>query len=116
MTNFTSAQNEFLAALSKPEFMFETTLDFIETWFSFTPTAFQNGRVSNNASENQGSCKVFALHKLLNLSTEQTLLAFGQHYRDVIKTPDVQNHFNLREIVKNKSVNVEFEAFPLILK
>ncbi|MFC7291488.1 HopJ type III effector protein [Hirschia litorea] len=113
MTNFSSAQKEFLADLTKPDFMFETTLSFIETWYDFTPTAFKNGRVENSASENQGSCKVFALQHLLNLTTEQTLLAFGQHYRDVLTTPNAENHFNLRTVVKSNSVDVEFENCPL---
>ncbi len=116
MTNFSSAQQNFITALKAPDFMFETTLEFIETWYEFTPTAFTNGKVENNASENQGSCKIFALQKLLNLTTEQTLLSFGQHYRDVLNTPNAENHFNLRTVVNNNSVDVEFESFPLKLK
>ncbi len=113
MTDFNTAKSDFISSLDQPDFMFETTLGFIEKWFDFTPSAFNNGGVANEANENQGSCKVFALQQLLDLSKDQTLKAFGQHYRDVVATPDVSNHHNLRRVLKDEIGDITFDSFPL---
>lgn len=113
MSQFEQATSAFLAQLSEDNFQFETTLAFIEQFYNFTPSAFNNGGVKNAADQNQGSCKVFALAQLLNLSQEQTLQCFGQHYRDVLATPEVDNHHNLRRVLKDGLADITFEAFPL---
>ncbi len=113
MSQFEYAKNEFLTQLTQPDFQFETTLAFIENNYNFTPSAFNNGGVINSAEQNQGSCKVFALATLLNFSKDQTLACFGQHYRDVVATPNVDNHHNLRRIVKEDVDNISFDQFPL---
>lgn len=116
MSQFEQATNAFLAQLSEDNFQFETTLAFIEQYYNFTPSAFNNGGVENAADQNQGSCKVFALAQLLNLSQEQALQCFGQHYRDVLATPEVDNHHNLRRILKEGLTDITFDAFPLVEK
>mgnify|MGYP000495330143 FL=1 len=113
MSQFDQARSAFLAQLSEDNFQFETTLAFIEQYYNFTPSAFNNGGVANTADQNQGSCKVFALAQLLDLSQEQTLQCFGQHYRDVLATPEVDNHHNLRRVLKEGLANITFDAFPL---
>jgi hypothetical protein len=113
MSQFENAKVEFLAQLAEESFQFETTLAFIEQEFNFTPSAFNNGGVLNTIEQNQGSCKVFALAQLLNLSQQQTLYCFGQHYRDVLATPEVDNHHNLRRVLKEGLNNISFEQFPL---
>lgn len=113
MTSFEQAKNEFLTALQSDQHLFSTTLSFIENEFNFTPSAFRNGDVANQIDQNQGSCKVFALAQLLELSQEQALRCFGEHYRDVLATPDVDNHHNLRRVLKQGLANIEFDTFPL---
>ena len=113
MTSFQQAQTDFLAAIDTDTHVFANTLAFIEQWFDFTPSAFNNGAVANREDQNQGSCKVFALSQLLNLSKEQTLLCFGEHYRDVLATPEVDNHHNLRRVLREGTANIEFANFPL---
>jgi hypothetical protein len=54
-----------------------------------------------------------ALASELNLSKEQTLQSFGEHYRDVLATPGQQNHFNLRRLMEHGLVDISFETFPL---
>jgi hypothetical protein len=116
MSSFQQAKIDFLHLLTRNEFQFEATLAFIETHYSFSPSGFNNGRVENSAEQNQGSGKVFALAKLLELSEEQTLCCFGQHYREVLATPDVDNHQNLRKILKEGLADIRFDHFPLKLK
>ena len=113
MTDFTAAKLSFLTALNQDDHTFATTLAFIEQWYEFTPTAFRNGSVANSAEQNQGSCKVFALSQLLGLNAEQTLRCFGEHYRDVLATPDIENHHNLRRVLREGTAGIEFDRFPL---
>lgn len=116
MKNYTDAEKEFLEQLQDSDNQFKTTLDFISEWFIFTPAAFQNGDVKNSVSENQGSCQVLALAELLKLSDQQTLHCFGEHYRDVVATPDHDNHYNLRRLVKEGRTRIIFDHFPLVRK
>lgn len=113
MTDFTTAKDTFLTAIDSEDHVFASTLAFIEAWYDFTPTAFQNGTVENAADQNQGSAKVFALSQLLALSKQQTLNCFGEHYRDVLATPDVDNHHNLRRVLREGNGNIRFDQFPL---
>ena len=113
MTDFNTAKNEFLDSLKSGEHLFASTLAFVESWYEYTPTAFANGDVHNQADQNQGSAKVFALAQLLELTKEQTLSSFGEHYRDVLATPDKENHFNLRRVLKEGVDDIVFSAFPL---
>lgn len=116
MSDFQQAKETFLQQLNSDEHVFATTLEFIETWFDFTPSAFQNGSVANAVDQNQGSCKVFALAQLLELTQEQALRCFGEHYRDVVATQDVDNHHNLRRLLKEGLADISFDSFPLTQK
>ncbi|MFC3678595.1 HopJ type III effector protein [Bacterioplanoides pacificum] len=116
MSDFQQAKDTFLQQLHNDDHVFASTLEFIETWFDFTPSAFNNGEVVNAADQNQGSCKVFALAHQLELTQEQALRCFGEHYRDVLATPDVDNHHNLRRLLKEGLSNIQFDQFPLAAK
>ncbi|WP_317932752.1 HopJ type III effector protein [Halioxenophilus sp. WMMB6] len=116
MSDFNTAKETFLAGLASNDFMFATTLAFIDTWYDYTPTAFCNGDVQNQADQNQGSAKVFGLSQLLELTKEQTLQCFGEHYRDVLATPEVNNHHNLRRVLREGIGNITFDQFPLAPK
>lgn len=113
MTDFNTAKSAFLSSLPQDDHVFAHTLAFIDHWYDFTATAFRNGDVSNSAEQNQGSCKVFALGQRLELNKEQTLRCFGEHYRDVLATPEVENHHNLRRVLREGTGNIEFDRFPL---
>lgn len=108
--------DSFTQRIQDQNYQFEETLAFIEQHYHFTPSAFMNGHVENSAEQNQGSCKVFALAELLTLSKEQALLCFGQHYRDVLATPNVDNHHNLRRVLKEGLTHITFASFPLAEK
>ncbi len=116
MNDFSQAQAAFLIAIDSNDHLFSSTLAFIEQWFDFTPSAFDNGGVQNSAEQNQGSCKVFALAQLLPLNKEQALRCFGEHYRDVLATPDADNHHNLRRVLRDGLSDIRFDQFPLTAK
>ena len=116
MSSFQEAKADFLNSIATDEHLFANTLAFVETWFEFTPSAFMNGTVENRADQNQGSCKVFSMSQLLELTKEQTLRCFGEHYRDVLATPDVDNHHNLRRVLREGTGNITFANFPLRAK
>jgi hypothetical protein len=116
MTDFNQAKQAFIVAIDSDKHQFADTLAFIAGWFDFTPSAFRNGCVSNSIEQNQGSCRVLAMAELLELTTEQTLKCFGEHYRDVLATPGVDNHHNLRRLLAEGLVDIKFDHPPLRFK
>ena len=114
--DFNAAKQAFIQQISAEDFQFATTLAFVDTHFDFVATGFDNGSVRNEADQNQGSAKVLALSEQLGLDKTQTLQCFGEHYRDVLATPDVENHHNLRRLLKEGVTEVRFDQFPLSLK
>lgn len=113
MSDFDNALASFLTAIEADTHQFASTLAFIQQWFDFTPTAFSNGTVRNGSDQNQGSCRVLAMALLLGLSAEQTLRCFGEHYRDVLATPHVDNHHNLRRLQREGLTDIRFDQQPL---
>ena len=96
---------------------FGDVIALIDSAFTFTPTAFTNGEVTNDANQNNGSCKLLALGQHLQLSQGQTLALFGGFYRDdVLKNPDGDDHANIRNFMQSGHEGVSFEAFPLSVK
>ncbi len=94
--------------------LFNDVIAFIDENFVFTPTAFTNGKVENEANQNNGSCKLLALGQLLGLTNEQTLTLFGSYYRDdVLGNPDGTDHANIRAFMQTGAEGVTFEVFPL---
>ena len=80
---------------------FKEVIAYIDENYDFTPTKFTNGNTTNEANQNNGSCKVFSFAQLKNLSKEQTLSLFGEFYReDVLKNPDGTDHQNIRNFMK----------------
>lgn len=104
---------EFLQAIKQPEHRFADTLAFIDANYQYTACAFENAGLHNAAGSNQGSCKIFGLALLENLSTHDALLAFGEHYRHVLATPDGSDHANIRQLLKHGLESVHFNQLPL---
>ncbi|SIS82074.1 HopJ type III effector protein [Neptunomonas antarctica] len=99
---------------------FEDTMAIINTLFDYTPTPFSNGlgdtNISNPAGQNEGSCKIFAFAQLTQLSKEQTLECFGRFYQDVLKTPQGEDHTNIRNFMRDGWQGIEFEGQALTAK
>lgn len=106
----------FATAIERPDHPFADTLAFIEANYEFTASGFQNGDLRNEADQNQGSCKVLALAELAGFSSEQALKCFGEHYRDVVASPQGDSHQNIRQLQQHGLDAVRFDAFPLVAK
>ncbi|WP_429045588.1 HopJ type III effector protein [Chitinophaga sp. W3I9] len=95
---------------------FKEVIEFIETYYQHQPAAFKNGEVHNEATQNQGSAKVFAFAQLNNLDKEDTLLLFAEHYQAVLNTPDGTDHQNIRQFMIHGWPGVIFERQALLAK
>ncbi|WP_435414550.1 HopJ type III effector protein [Polaribacter aestuariivivens] len=95
---------------------FSETMQVIEDNYSFTPTAFKNGILKNNAGENSGSCKLFSFAKLQKLTKEETLFSFGEHYKSVLEDEYGDAHQNIRNFMKTGFEGLSFEGEALELK
>lgn len=109
----------FIAKInSTPEnIQFTDTIAIIEANYDFTPTAFQNGLLKNDAGQNSGSCKLFSFAQLHKLGEMQTLACFGDYYRiDVLQHPDAQDHQNIRNFMQFGWSGIAFESNALSKK
>ena len=103
----------FRSHLHRPQHLFSDTLSFINRHYQYHPCAFSNGALHSAIGENEGSCKTLGLALLEGLTLQETLLAFGEHYRAVLADPDGQNHPNIRMLMRQGLTTVRFEQLPL---
>jgi hypothetical protein len=111
--------SEFLILLLEaPETIgFNNTIDTIDSNYVFTPAAFQNGELYNEANQNSGSCKIFSFASDQQLTQEQTLTCFGDYYRkDVLENPDAKDHQNIRNFMRFGWSGIQFEGIALVRK
>ncbi|WP_437881107.1 HopJ type III effector protein [Pseudomonas sp. LRF_L74] len=106
----------FRTRLNDDQFQFAETLAFITEHYLYQQSAFRNGDVENAAGQNEGSCKTLGLAVLEGFSNEETLRAFGEHYRSVLDTPEGNDHSNIRALQKTGLAGVDFERQPLTRK
>ncbi|MGB1540905.1 MAG: HopJ type III effector protein [Cycloclasticus sp.] len=95
---------------------FNETMEIIEALYDFTPTGFTNGDMRNEAGDNNGSCQLFAFAKIHNFTEAQTLALFGEHYRNVLATPDGDDHQNIRNFMKTGWAGITFDGMALVEK
>ena len=105
-----------MAALKKGDTSFNEVIAFIEKYYQHQPTAFKNGEAYNEATQNQGSAKVFAFAKLNNLSVADTLYLFAEHYHAVLAHPDATDHQNIRQFMVHGWPGLVFEGTALVAK
>ena len=105
--------NTFTAQLRSGQHRFADTLAFIAQHYRYQPCAFRNGEVENAAGQNEGSCKTLALALLEQLDDGQALLCFGEHYRDVLATPQGSDHGNIRALMRHGLAGVQFQGQAL---
>jgi hypothetical protein len=105
-----------LAALKKQSVPFAEVLQFIDTHYQHQPTAFKNGEAYNEATQNQGSARVFAFAQLNHLSAEDTLLLFAEHYQSVRQHPEGTDHQNIRQFMAHGWPGITFEGEALQAK
>jgi hypothetical protein len=96
---------------------FDATISVIDANYDFTPSAFRNGEMQNEAGQNNGSCKVLSFARLHQLTPQQTLHCFGSYCRDdVLKHPQGNDHQNIRNFIKTGWDGIVFEGSALTLK
>ena len=105
--------DEFKARLGSPEHRFADTLAFIDQYYDYRPSAFRNGPLHNSAEQNQGSCRILAMAQDLNLSDEQALQCFAEHYQSVLAQPEGSEHANIRTLMQHGLAAVHFDNQPL---
>ena len=105
--------NTLRASLDSGEQLFADTLAFVAAGYHYQPQAFTNGTVENAAGQNEGSCKTLGLALLEGLSEQHALLAFGEHYRSVVATPEGSDHGNIRALIEHGLAGVKFDQQPL---
>lgn len=114
--------NLLLLLRTRPDLVeFHDVMAVIADNFVYSPCPFTNGLgdniVINAAGENEGSCKIFALGRLLGLSEGQTLACFGKFYReDVLQHPDGTNHANIRAFMRHGWAGIHFDGPALVPK
>ncbi|MGQ7817453.1 HopJ type III effector protein [Metapseudomonas furukawaii] len=108
--------NDFRASLQSGEHAFADTLAFIAAGYDYQQSAFSNGPVENAAGQNEGSCKTLGLALLEGFTREEALLAFGEHYRAVLASPEGSDHGNIRALMDTGLEGVRFERQPLSRK
>jgi len=95
---------------------FSKVIEFIESFYQHQPTAFKNGDVYNEATQNQGSAKIFAFAQINNLNVEDTLCLFAEHYQSVLDNPGRVDHQNIRQFMAHGWPGIVFEGQALVLK
>lgn len=114
-----SQLENFLQQLSEnPESVtFSDTMAVIDSSYDFTPTAFTNATLENEAGQNNGSCKIFAFAQAQGLDTSQTLACFGDYYRkDVLEHPEASDHQNIRNFMQTGWEGIAFAGSALSAK
>jgi len=101
------------ADLESGKVKFADVIAFIEERYVHTPTAFKNGAAHNEATQNQGSAKVFSFAQLNGLSEANTLQLFAEHYQSVLDTPDADDHQNIRQFMEKGWDGIVFEGIAL---
>ncbi|RBL89860.1 HopJ type III effector protein [Chitinophaga flava] len=105
-----------IGKLKDNSILFKEVIEFIESQYQHQPTAFKNGDAYNEATQNQGSAKVFAFAQLNNLSKEDTLYLFAEHYQSVLNNPNGDDHQNIRQFMAHGWSGVVFEGQALVQK
>lgn len=105
-----------LQKLKEKTLVFKDVIAFIETNYQHQPTAFKNGATYNEATQNQGSAKVFAFAQINKLSEADTLYLFAEHYQAVLDTPNGTDHQNIRQFMKHGWAGISFEGEALTAK
>jgi hypothetical protein len=105
--------DNLITSLKAGNTSFTEVLAFIDKDYLHTPAAFKNGEAYNEATQNQGSAKVFAFAIINNINEEDALYLFAEHYQAVLATPEAADHQNIRQFIINGFAGIEFESVAL---
>lgn len=105
-----------LEKLKNHPLKFSEVIATIDDTYQYTPTAFKNASVFNEAGQNEGSAKVFSFAQLHQLNADDTLMLFAEHYQAVLNQPEGNDHQNIRQFMKEGWKGIEFENTALKAK
>jgi len=105
-----------ITASKKGSLAFSEVIALIETYYKHQPTAFHNGEAYNEATQNQGSAKVFACAQINDLNAGDTLYLFAEHYQSVLANPNATDHQNIRQFMAHGWPGIVFQGEPLVVK
>ncbi len=105
-----------LKKLKDNSLSFKEVIEFIETYYQHQPTAFKNGELRNEATQNQGSAKVFSFAQLNTLNEGDTLYLFAEHYQSVLENPEGTDHQNIRQFMIHGWSGIAFEGQALLAR
>ena len=94
--------------MSGESLMFEEFITLCDEQYEDGLIEFKNGDIVNKAGENHGSAKVLSYAALAGFDKDMTLKLWGQYYRDVLATPDGNDHQNIRNFMKYGWEGVDF--------
>jgi hypothetical protein len=118
-TDMTTSLETFIAKIKQGQpVAFKETIDVIGQNYDYRPTRFTNGldddRVVNEAGSNEGSCKIFYFGRLHELSENETLALFGEHYAEVLSNPNGEGHQNIRTFMRCGWPGIAFDGEALV--
>lgn len=105
-----------LLELLKKDIQFNDVLEVIANGYTYSASAFKNGDQYNAENENQGSARVLYAAYLNQLTEEETLRLFGEHFQSVLNNPEGSDHQNIRQFLKHGWSGVSFEREVLTSK
>ncbi len=112
--NMTIEEFKKIVVTNPKRISFSDTMAVIDSNYVFTPTAFSNGDLTNEAGQNSGSCKVFAFANKVGLTKQETLACFGTYYFDeVLQEPEGDGHQNIRNFMKTGFEGLTFDGEAL---
>lgn len=95
--------------LEQADLRFADVLTFIDSQYSHSPSAFRNGSQVNAATENQGSAKIFRYALQEELSADDTLKLFVEHFQSVLDNPSGTDHQNIRQFMQHGWSGISFD-------
>ena len=83
-------------------------IEMVEGCYETGLIEWSNGSQKNPPGTNEGSAHVLSLAALADLPKEKALLLWAEHYRDVLATPDGDDHQNIRQFMEKGWDGVDF--------
>lgn len=107
---------KLIEGLKNHSVTFNQVIEFINANYQYQPAAFKNGNVYNEATQNQGSARVFAFAQINGLTAQDTLYLFAEHYQSVLDHPAGADHQNIRQFMLHGWQGITFEGEALLAR
>ena len=95
---------------------FSDFIAMLDSCYTAKPISFKNGDLMNNLGENAATAKLLSFAALADLSDDETVLLWCEHYRSVAETPQDTDHQNIRNFMKYGMAGVDMEEVCLTRK